>query len=456
MRCRECAAETSAETQFCALCEAPVARQTPEMADAAAGVISDAAGGAVQVATAQLRLAASQQDSAPATRQEPVAADSAADTVGDGAGRAAAAAAAAGADGQTPPEPYVPGCGEEIPAFIRRVRRGYSYLGCGAVFGGLAIYIVGGYFADLNNNEYDLRYLYAAIALGAGAAVLFGLRIRWSRFLRRPADAGSATVTACRRGGRTLMLYSPWDGYPSGLRVRLAWWAEPEMLLPGESVTFYGRPGGAGRLLVSSPARDRPFVGTARRRPAFPAGEQAGQDAPHQPAGQRAGRYLRWGPPTLACLAFAAAVAATVIAAASSSTSHLTEGQLRAGDCLTGSNLGLGTDNDWPNVVTVVPCTQPHEAEVFFSGNAWPESLAAYPGDDAISSQAEARCSLEFNAYDGNDIMDSSFMFDTVAPFGRSDWGSGDRQLVCVAYISHPSTPGGGLPMKYSIKGSDR
>jgi hypothetical protein len=384
-----------------------------------------------------------------------VPADLAADTIGDDAGGAAAAAAAAGADGQTPPEPYAPGRGEEVPATIRRVGRGYSYLGWGAVFGGWAIFMVGGYLADLNN-EYDLRYLYAAIALCVCAAVLFGQHIRWSRFLRRPADGCSATVKACQRGGRTLVLYSPWDGYPSGLRVRLAWWAEPEMLLPGESVTFYGRPGGVGRLLVSSPTRDGAVVGTGRRRAASPAGEQAVQDAPHQPSGQRAGRYLRWGPPALASLAFTAAVAATVITAAPSLTGHLTEGQLRAGDCLTGSNLGLGTGNDWPYVVTVVPCTQPHEGEVFFSGNAWPESLMAYPGVDAITNQSEEFCATAFIAYDKNDSSDLPFMFTTVSPLSGSDWGSGNRQLVCMAYVPDPSTPAGGLPVKFSIKGSDR
>jgi hypothetical protein len=373
------------------------------------------------------------------------------------AGEAAQAGTAAGTDGQAPPEPYAPGRGQKVPAPIRRFRRGYAHFGWGAVLGGLALIIVGAYFAYVYSAGFDLRYLYASLVLWASAAVLFGQYIRLGMFLRRPADACSATVTACRRGGRTLMLYSPWAGYPSGLKVRVAWWAAPEKLLPGESVTFYGRAAGVGLVLVSSPARDMAFVGAGRRRPTSPPrGQAVHVDAPPQVAGQRAGRYLRWGPPVLTILASLAVVAATVIAAAPALTGHLTVGQLTTGDCVTGP-MGLGTGKTWPNVVTAVPCTQPHEGEVFFSGNAWPVSLAAYPGDNAIAKEADARCGDEFKSYDGIDISQSSFWISEVAPYGEgNDWNTGDRQLVCLAYIPDHSTPAGGLPVTYSIKGSSR
>jgi hypothetical protein len=50
-------------------------------------------------------------------------------------------------------------------------------------------------------------------------------------------------------------------------------------------------------------------------------------------------------------------------------------------DCLTGSDLGLGTGGTWPDLVTVMPCTQRHTAEVFFAENAWPQSMA-YSGNN--------------------------------------------------------------------------
>jgi hypothetical protein len=140
----------------------------------------------------------------------------------------------------------------------------------------------------------------------------------------------------------------------------------------------------------------------------------------------------------------------------SSSARQLTEAQLRAGDCLTGDNLRLDTsspwtlDSAWPSLFTTVPCTQEHRAEVFFAGNAWPQALTEYPGGRAIFDQADSRCILAFTAYDGKPPGISTFTYDDVAPSGGSDWASGDRRLVCVAYYLLD------LPVDYSIKGSHR
>jgi hypothetical protein len=319
----------------------------------------------------------------------------------------------------------------------------------GAIFGGYALVAVGGYFENLNG-WYPTRWLFAAIALWVLAAILLVPPIRLSLFLGRPSDASEATVAACLRGGRLLVLDAPWDGYPSRLDVRLAWWAEPELLPPGQAVKYYGRPGGTGRVLVSGSAQGRAFTGIGRRRPAPPAGQRAVQGARPQPGGPQARRgYLRWGPPVLASLGFTVAVVATVIATVPSLTGHRTVDQLRAGDCLTGSNLGLGTGSTWPNWVAAVPCTDQHLAEVFFAGNAWPQSLTAYPGDNATSDQGLARCATEFRRYDGIDFLDSKFTIDRVSPAGGDDWASGDRLLVCMAYQP-------GVPVNYSIKRSGR
>ena len=352
-----------------------------------------------------------------------------------------------------PPEPYVPGRGYKVPARLRRVPRGYSWIAWGAVFGGWALVAVGGYFQNLSSPS-DRWYFLASIVPGVLAVILFGQHIRWSLFFRRPSPASSATVTACQRGGRMLMLDAPCDGYPSGLKVRLAWWAEPEILQPGEKVTFYGRRGGVGLLLVSRSAPGGAFVGTGRRRPAPLAGWGALQDASYQPGGQRAGRrYLRWGPLAIFGLGLVAAVVATLIGTVPALTGHLSWEQLRAGDCLTGSNLGLGTGSDWP-WVTAVPCTSQHLGEVFFAGNAWPQSMA-YPGDKVVGNQAYTRCFTAFSAYDGIDNSASAFTVDTIIPRPADDWVSGDRWLVCVAWESTPQYPGG-APVNYSIKGSYR
>ena len=133
------------------------------------------------------------------------------------------------------------------------------------------------------------------------------------------------------------------------------------------------------------------------------------------------------------------------------STNQLTADHLRPGDCLAGSNMGLGASSPWPYYVTPVACTKPHIAEVFFAGNIWPRSLD-YPGDSAVASQSDARCDIAFADYDGTDQSQSAFTYDDIAPYS-SDWPSGDRLLVCVAYKSTSQYPGG-APVNYSIKGS--
>ena len=138
-----------------------------------------------------------------------------------------------------------------------------------------------------------------------------------------------------------------------------------------------------------------------------------------------------------------------------SSTTQPTGQQLRAGECLAGSNMSLGTSTPWPDYVTVVACTKRHEAEVFFAGNNWPQSLA-FPGKDAVDSQSDARCHAAFAAYDGTDWSQSAFTYDEIVPIDPSDWASGDRSLACVAYEPSPSGPSGGTPVDYSIKGSHK
>jgi hypothetical protein len=130
---------------------------------------------------------------------------------------------------------------------------------------------------------------------------------------------------------------------------------------------------------------------------------------------------------------------------------YLAENQLQPGDCLIGSNMGLGTDNTWPDAVAAVSCTQPHLAEVYYVGNPWPESLATYPGDNAILKIVDERCSAAFAAYDGIHFSQSMFIYHSVAPTPASDWATGDREVVCMAF--DPNQIQG---LRYSIKGKDQ
>ena len=188
---------------------------------------------------------------------------------------------------------------------------------------------------------------------------------------------------------------------------------------------------------------------------------------PHESIGQHPGLRYRLIAPVIAGAAFAALVAIIVVLAMSMSSAspnsvtpsssptssplQLTEDQLRPGDCLQGGNLGLGTSNLWPDLVTAVPCAQSHIAEVFFAANIWPQSLA-YPGDEKVDSQADDRCASAFTAYDGVTSDTSAFTYDYIDP-DSDTWASDDRLVVCIAYESTAQQPGG-APVNYSIKGT--
>jgi hypothetical protein len=187
-------------------------------------------------------------------------------------------------------------------------------------------------------------------------------------------------------------------------------------------------------------------MAVATRQQAPLADQETVQDAPAglqaAPDKSRRNALIMVGVVLVALAAVIAAMAFT-----SSSARQLTEDQLQPGDCLTGSNLGLGSGGDWPAEVTAVPCTQRHLAEVFFAGNAWPQSLTSYPGFNTASDRGYARCLTAFTAYDGIGNSASAFMIYSIVPADANDWGSGDRELVCVAYQQ-------GVPVDYSIKGS--
>ena len=194
--------------------------------------------------------------------------------------------------------------------------------------------------------------------------------------------------------------------------------------------------------------------------------------APGQPASPGNSRRLTLivagagGALLLALIALGAFIgvrsAATPTASAPAAT-QLTWDELGPGDCLAGSDMGLGNSKPWPDLVTRVACTQRHEAEVFFAGNIWPLSLA-YPGKSAVDNQAWTRCNTTFTRYDGiaaafegNDTPNSAFTFTDIANDDSSDWAAGARRLMCVAYKPNfADTASGAMPVAYSIKGTKK
>jgi hypothetical protein len=60
----------------------------------------------------------------------------------------------------------------------------------------------------------------------------------------------------------------------------------------------------------------------------------------------------------------------------------------------------INTASTWPSLVTAVPCTREHLAEVSFAGNHW-RAASAFPGNAVIYHQAQVECRKVFRAYDG-------------------------------------------------------
>jgi Protein kinase domain/Septum formation len=128
--------------------------------------------------------------------------------------------------------------------------------------------------------------------------------------------------------------------------------------------------------------------------------------------------------------------------------------QLRVGDCLTGADLDLNTDNPWPKLSMAVPCSQKHTAEVFFADNHfWPKS-SAYPGNATISKDGDATCDSAFRAYVGIAYSKSMYTWTNIIP-DASTWPTGDRGLHCVAYDATTKEPSGAY-VTGSIRGSRR
>ncbi len=126
--------------------------------------------------------------------------------------------------------------------------------------------------------------------------------------------------------------------------------------------------------------------------------------------------------------------------------------QLRVGDCLTGANMELNTNNPWPKLTLAVPCNQPHTAEVFLAdNNFWPQN-GPFPGNSTITKDANAACNSAFRSYVGVVYSKSIYTWTNIIP-DASTWPSGDRALHCVAYYS-TAQQRAGAALTRSLQGS--
>lgn len=97
---------------------------------------------------------------------------------------------------------------------------------------------------------------------------------------------------------------------------------------------------------------------------------------------------------------------------------------LRPGDCFT-----IGEDTEISEV-DGVPCSEPHQYEVFAVDTYEGDDL---PGDAELDSAFDAICAAPFEAYVGVSYSASEIWASMITPT-EDGWADGDRGFTCVLY----------------------
>lgn len=100
-------------------------------------------------------------------------------------------------------------------------------------------------------------------------------------------------------------------------------------------------------------------------------------------------------------------------------------GSLKIGDCLMVDDDLVGSVTSSPKV----PCSEPHEDEVFKIVTA---ELEEFPGEMEIFEHADQMCEPHFEDYIGIPYLESDLFIWAYTPSPES-WEAGDREIVCIA-----------------------
>jgi hypothetical protein len=102
--------------------------------------------------------------------------------------------------------------------------------------------------------------------------------------------------------------------------------------------------------------------------------------------------------------------------------------QMRVGDCFDDGSTFAGDDPEVDDVPGV-PCSQPHDNEVYA---VFDVAAASFPGDK-MGEMAHEGCVARFEAFVGRDYDSSSLDVATLFPSAES-WRQDDREVVCAVY----------------------
>jgi hypothetical protein len=101
--------------------------------------------------------------------------------------------------------------------------------------------------------------------------------------------------------------------------------------------------------------------------------------------------------------------------------------QMRVGDCF---DDGSAFASEEVNSVPGVPCSKPHDNEVYA---VFDVTAASFPGE-AMAEMAHEGCQARFESFVGRDYESSALDIATLYP-SRESWnGQKDREVVCAVY----------------------
>ncbi len=96
---------------------------------------------------------------------------------------------------------------------------------------------------------------------------------------------------------------------------------------------------------------------------------------------------------------------------------------LRAGDCFQNPSTQLGITN-----VTVIPCTQPHNAQVYAE---FPVTGSGYPGGSALRQLAAQGCHARIRGHVNRSLVTNTMSLRFLYPEQQS-WTDGQHSITCV------------------------
>ncbi|MDH4277038.1 MAG: septum formation family protein [Acidimicrobiia bacterium] len=103
---------------------------------------------------------------------------------------------------------------------------------------------------------------------------------------------------------------------------------------------------------------------------------------------------------------------------------------LKLGDCFNDNPVDPGAEVVDVLTVQAVPCSEPHDNEVYYLG-ALPET--SYPGEELVDELVLDQCLTVFEAFAGVSYEESRLDIGRIFP-SEANWADEDRGYICLVY----------------------